>query len=166
MRMIAGLAGLAGMLLACGTAEAQAYVDRYDATVLSEIAKELGYSTISDQADATEEDGPFLIFETENDGVFGLQGKVCDSETATAKCIGILLYGALSPPDDDDFDVLDYVNQYNLEYSAVKMVDEDGALALTRYLIMDDGVSRANLKVNVQVFTSMYRKAQEDLNKQ
>jgi hypothetical protein len=166
MRMIAGLAGLAGMFLACGAAEAQAYVDRYDAKALTEIAKELGYSTIVDQADASNEDGPFLIFETENDGVFGFQGKACDNQTATAKCIGILFYGALSPPEDDDFDVLEYVNEYNFEYSAVKMVDEDGDLALSRYLIMDDGVSRANLKVNVQVFTSMYRKAQEELNKQ
>ncbi len=164
MRILAGLARLAGLFLACGTAAAQTMIDRYDPAVLTQIVEAMGYDVV-DAADASEDDGPFLIFENDTGLVFGFQGAVCDDKKPGARCLGILIYGALAPPDDDDFDSLSYMNDYNLQHSAAKMVDEDGELALTRYLIMDDGISRENLRVNVDVFVELYEALQKDLTK-
>lgn len=164
MRIVAGLVGLAGLFLACGTATAQTTIDRYDPAVLTKIVEDMGYDVL-DEADASEDDGPFLIFENGDGLIFGFQGAVCDDKKAGARCLGILIYGALTPPEDDDFDSLSYMNTYNIQHSAAKLVDENGDLALTRYLIMDDGISRENLRVNVDVFVELYEALQKDLTK-
>lgn len=71
-----------------------------------------------------------------------IRGAACSDADA---CVGlevmVLYFGAHDP---------DFANTINQRYSAIKATSTDGTLLLSRYLILDEGQSRGNLRINLR----------------
>jgi hypothetical protein len=133
------------------TRAAPELVAAYDAAVIEGVATELGY-TIQSRAGAGEDGGPNVRVRTAARTEFGVFGVSCRGEGETRQCDGVQLVSSFDIPASPEFDVDAFVPEVNTTFSVAKMVRLEDRLTLSRYLIMDHGISRQNLKVNLQVF--------------
>lgn len=77
-----------------------------------------------------------------DDLTYILRGKACQDE---ASCLGLEMMVMFQ----GDF-TTEFANSINERYSAIKATRADGALLLSRYLILDGGQTRDNLGVNLR----------------
>ncbi len=93
--------------------------------------------------------GPVSVKGTTDEGVeFLLIGAVCDSAGHRPDCVGINMQVRY----DADADVtLEKVNKASLTYAATSTWLDTGSktLGISRYVILDDGVTMANVKANL-----------------
>jgi len=168
--MVRGLvAGLVLMLGACATVPASgpasgpaggpavapvansgALIDRYDAAAIESVAKELGFAVVS-RTGPEEDGGPNIRLSSAKGGEFGAFGVSCSGDGAARKCDGIQFVASFDAPADADETAV-YLDEVNATFSVAKMVQLENRLSLSRYLIMDSGISRGNLLVNLQIF--------------
>ena len=79
----------------------------------------------------------------DDDGLsYVLRGKACQTETA---CLGLEMMVMFQ----GDF-TTEFANSINERYSAIKATRTEGALLLSRYLILDGGQARDNLGINLR----------------
>lgn len=71
-----------------------------------------------------------------------IRGAACnDANTCVGLEFLVMYFGAHD---------LDFANTINQRYSAIKATTSDGTLLLSRYLILDEGQSRENLRINLR----------------
>jgi hypothetical protein len=161
MRILAGLGLTAATWFVAHGASSAQVVDRYDERVLAEIAEGLGYEK-HQSATADQPGGPYLVVTGSDDRIMGFQGTVCDDKTRNARCVGVEMYAPLKPAADGAA-LLEAMNQFNADYYVGKVMQNDDGIAITRYMIMDDGITRRNLEANVLAFEELYRIARDEL---
>jgi hypothetical protein len=155
------VAGLVFTLGACATAptdgpavataaEGGGLVDRYDAAAIESVATELGLAVVS-RTGPEEDGGPNIRLSSAKGGEFGVFGVSCSGDGAARKCDGMQFVASFDAPADAD-ETANYIDEVNATFSVTKMVQLENRLSLSRYLIMDNGISRGNLLVNLQVF--------------
>lgn len=84
---------------------------------------------------------------------FRVMGESCEGEGAAQVCLGIQLSTQFAEIDGTDFDTV--ITAANRTLRPAKLFRIDSGLAYERYLIMDGGVSRENLKTNVTVYVEV-----------
>jgi hypothetical protein len=131
-------------------ADSGGLIDRYDAAAIESVAKELGLLVVS-KAGAEDDGGPNIRLSSAKGGEFGAFGVSCSGKDAAHKCDGIQFVASFDAPADAD-ETATYLDEVNASFSVVKMVQLENRLSLSRYLIMDNGISRGNLLVNLQIF--------------
>jgi len=125
-------------------------IDRYDAPALRSIIAELGY-TITDQGPSST-GKPMLVVETPENFSFRILGESCEGEGKDQVCQGVQLSTQFAE-SGADFDEI--MARANRTLRPAKVFRVDAGLAYERYLIMDGGVSRENLKTEIEVFVEI-----------
>ena len=149
--------GLVLALGACATAAPEATVaqqkliDRYDEAALTSIMRELQYAVIETSISSSGK--PFMTVEAGDELSFRVMGESCEGEGAAQVCLGVQLSTQFGEIDGTDFDAV--MATANRTLRPAKLFRVDSGLAYERYLIMDGGISRENLKTNISVYVEV-----------
>ncbi len=163
MRMMIWSAGLALALGACvsapgGTptagealgAASRGLIDRYDEAALKAVVKELGYAVV--ESSITSSGKPFMTVEAPGEAQFRVMGESCEGAGKEQVCWGVQLSTQFGDTGGD-LDVL--MSTANRTLRPAKLFRVEAGAAYERYLIMDGGVSRENLKSNISVYVEI-----------
>jgi hypothetical protein len=136
---------LAAGMLAAGAAQAQdALVTQADSALLNSLVNELGHTVL----DESEHEGaPVVTAETEFGMTYLLAATACEDGV----CRG-LMSAAVEPAETPDMARL---NQANAGWNAVSVYYDEGAVLVSRYDILDYGMTRNNLRESVLVTLSV-----------
>lgn len=144
----------------CATAEmpvqdaspaAQVLVDRYDEAELTSIMRELQYAVVDTSVSAAGK--PFMTVEAGDGLSFRVMGESCEGEGAAQVCAGVQLSTQFGETGGVDFDAV--MATANRTLRPAKLFRVESGLAYERYLIMDGGVTRENLKTNIVVYVEV-----------
>ena len=137
---------------AAGGAPAQSrLIDRYDQAALTSIMAELKYAVVETSVSASGK--PRMTVEAGDELSFRVMGESCEGEGAAQVCLGVQLSTQFAEAGDVDFDAVMAVANRTLR--PAKLFRVDSGLAYERYLIMDGGISRENLKTNISVYVEV-----------
>ena len=128
-------------------AEGSQLITLFTVDDLTEIAKQQGATEIQSSV----EDGEPVIALKKDDLYFGFVLRGCQPALG-CKALQLALY---FEPGKTPF-ALDDVNALNVKYALVKFfVAKDGALAMSRFIIADGGISKDNVAANIAHFFAM-----------
>jgi len=149
MRIIA-LSALATLALTGAPAFGQTVMLNFSFPELKQQMIDLK-STIKKEAE-TDDKIRFIEAETEDGLIYAIYGLECDSKEPTQRCRGAEMVASFDLERDGDIgEALDMI-----DYAAVAdYKGADNRLKLSRYVIFDDGITPANFKVNITVFTNI-----------
>jgi hypothetical protein len=101
----------------------------------------------------SETDKVLVLAESPSQIKYVLMGTACDTN-GVAGCQGVLMQAQFDLPPGT---TLESVAQANLQYSALNVwVDiEQKSLGFNRYVVLDEGVTMANLRANVEVLMAL-----------
>jgi len=149
MRIIATTI-LAALALAGAPASAQAVMLNFSFAEMRQQMTDLK-STFKREA-VTDEGVRFVEAEAESGLIYAIYGLECDNKEATQRCRGAEMVASFKLKDEGD--VPDALAE--IDYAAVAdYKGDDGRLKLSRYVIFDNGITAANLKVNLEVFLNI-----------
>lgn len=149
--------GVALMLGGCATSAPQAptsstkLIDRYDEAALTSIMRELKYAIVESSVSSSGK--PFMTVEAGDELSFRVMGESCEGEGPSQVCLGVQLSTQFAEAGDVDFD--EVMAAANRTLRPAKVFRIDSGLAYERYLIMDGGISRENLKTNISVYVEV-----------
>lgn len=135
---------VAAMLALAGTASAQATVQSVTLQDLERFATDAGHEVVA-FGETTENS---LRAETPNGVTYYMEGTACDD----GACRGIIMSSRFQATDAV---TLDKVNQANLERAAVSVWRLEDSVGVSRYVILDGGMSEANIKINLDNFLAI-----------
>lgn len=99
---------------------------------------------------------PLLVVKAANGAGFVVQGAACTGAGATSRCQGANLV-AFVPYETP---AKAQAALARLTYPAVTVsLDDPKSLALSRYLVLDEGISRKNLEANIRLFLAILDEA-------
>jgi hypothetical protein len=125
-------------------------IDRYDVQALRSILAELEYTVVEEDVNSS---GKPLMMVEAGETSFRIMGESCDGVGKEQVCRGIQLSTQFAPAGDTDFD--EVMATANRTLRPAKLFWAGEMLAYERYLIMDGGVSRTNLKENIAVYVEI-----------
>ena len=116
---------------------------------LSAVVGALGHQVLEEGKD----DGVLVLAENQDQLKYVLLGTACDM-AGVPGCQGVLMQAQFDVPANATYET---VARANLNYAALNVwVDfEQKSLGFTRYVVLDNGVTMANLKANVEVLLSL-----------
>ncbi|MEQ8412329.1 MAG: YbjN domain-containing protein [Erythrobacter sp.] len=112
---------------------------------LKAIIGDIGHEIVSTET----ESAPMIVARTPDGVIYTLQGRACDDAKSSCKGITIqALYRGADKVTDED------IGRANQSFAVVKAAvnRERDNYSFTRYLILDHGVTMANIRMNVTVF--------------
>ena len=152
------LAAALGLGALAAPASAQRYVPgEVKKSVVTEdlamIVGALGHQVL-EQGEA---DNVLVLAENENQIKYVLLGTACDTNGVPG-CQGLLIQAQFELPPATTYET---VAQANLQFSALNVwVDfKEKSLGFTRYVVLDEGVTMANLRANVDVLMGLIGEA-------
>lgn len=125
-------------------------IDRFDEQALRSIVKELGYKVIDFRQSRTGK--PSMSVEADP-LAFEITGESCEGEGKEQVCQGVQLSVYIPPSGSVDVDELMATANRTLRPAKVFLVGDN--VVYERYLIMDGGVSRENLKTEISVYVEI-----------
>jgi hypothetical protein len=116
---------------------------------LAAVVGSLGHQVL-EQGDA---DNVLVLAENEDQIKYVILGTACDID-GVAGCQGLLIQTQFDLPPGTTYET---VARANLEYVALNVwVDfKQKSLGFTRYVVLDDGVTMANIRANVEVLLGL-----------
>lgn len=135
---------VAAMLALAGTASGQATVQSVTLQDLERFATDAGHEVVA-FGETTENS---LRAETPNGVTYYMEGTACDD----GACRGIIMSSRFQATDAV---TLDKVNRANLERAAVSVWRLEDSVGVSRYVILDGGMSEANIKINLDNFLAI-----------
>jgi hypothetical protein len=153
MKIIA-LSALATLALTAAPAFGQTVMLNYSFPEMRQQLTDLK-STVTEEGDTEEEKTHYLEAKADTGLIYAVYGNECDSKEATQRCRGAEMIASFELADDGDVnEALDLI-----DYAAIAdYKGSDGDLKISRYVIFDNGITPANLKVNIEVFLSISNK--------
>ncbi|MEP7211104.1 MAG: YbjN domain-containing protein [Alphaproteobacteria bacterium] len=133
--------------LTANSTAATAYIDHYDESAISDVITAMGYMVV--HGGGIETDRPFVAFKTMDGINVATIATACHDDTGKKACYGVQMIAEMLPGKNADADGL--VDEFNATYAAAKFYHVDGMVRVSRYLVLDDGVSRDNFKANIVV---------------
>lgn len=144
--MALSLAG-AGMVAAANAADAT--ITHFTPELISDIVKELGATDVTIQTGGS---GTKYVQHKVEGYTFLFSLLAC--KPGEPGCLGLGLVKAFSPDEGTTFD-LATVNSFNSKYAFAQAHVFEKNIYLTRYTISDGGISRDNIRSNIQTFWAM-----------
>jgi len=126
-------------------------IDRYDAEAIHSILSEM-QMTVADES-VNSAGKPFMMVDMPGGASLRIMGESCEGKGKDQVCAGIQLSTQFAPTGDVDFDKA--MATANRTLRPAKLFWAGDTLAYERYLIMDGGVSRANLMENISVYVEI-----------
>lgn len=141
---------LALNLALAGAAGAQTYLTDWG---VADMRAALAAAGATVTADGLHDDGnPYVSAKTAGGLKFTASGRVCSGAPPARRCKGALLETRFTLASDAEVET--WIKQ--LDFAAVSITNGgEGDLLVSRYLILDYGVNRQNLEINVSVFTGI-----------
>lgn len=138
--------------VAAQTYSAERVIEAVTIDDLKAIIGDIGHEIVSTET----ESAPMIVARTPDGLIYRLRGTVCDD--AKSKCRGISIaakYRGADQVTDEN------IARANRRFAAVKPVvyREDDYYSFARYLILDHGVTMANIRTNVTVFLAIQPKS-------
>ena len=135
-----------------GPAAPDGLIDRYDEQALRSIMSELEYVVLDARTDGAGR--PSMSIEAD-DMAFEVTGQSCEGQGAARACAGVQL--SVQFPENDGVDVDEVMAKANSTLRPAKVFRAGAGVVYERYLIMDGGVSRENLKTEVSVYVEILK---------
>ncbi|MDO9224010.1 MAG: hypothetical protein Q7U20_09915 [Caulobacter sp.] len=143
-------AALALGLSFAGAASAQTYLSDWNVADMRSVLTASGATVVGDGV--LDDGNPYVSGKSASGLKFTATGRVCTGAAAAKRCKGVLLETRFTL--DSDAEVEAKIKE--LDYAAVSIANGgDGDLLVSRYLILDYGVHRENLQINISVFTGI-----------
>lgn len=97
---------------------------------------------------------PVVMAEREQDGVtYYLYGNACNDEDNS--CLGLKFFMKFNA---NDAVTLEKINKINMQAPAIKIWSDGSTVGLERYLILDKGMTEANIAYELQTFLTIVPK--------
>ena len=143
MKLAYALAGVAAL---AGTAAAQTAETVQSVTIddLESFVTDAGHKDLA-FGETTENS---LRAETPNGVPYYMEGTACEA----GACRGIIMSSRFQA---DDTVTLEKVNQANLERAAVSVWRLEDSVGVSRYVILDGGMTKANIATNLENFLAL-----------
>jgi hypothetical protein len=125
-------------------------VDHYDEQALRSIMDEVGYKVLDARINSAGK--PAMSIEA-GDMAFEVTGESCEGEGAARVCAGVQL--AAQFPENDSVDADEVMARANRTLRPAKLFRAGAGVVYERYLIMDGGLSRENLKTEITVYVEI-----------
>ncbi len=163
MKLLASLSvlflALAPMTAQAQTTPADAVLRTLDLDVLREVLGELDLWVNTEGVD--EEGDYFLEVETRDGLVYYLYGASCSEAAPSKDCLGLNLVATFTLKDGADANaVMD-----SISYAFLKVYRSGGDVKVARYVIFDGGITRANVKTNISIFSGITKAVWDKLTK-
>jgi hypothetical protein len=154
MRPGAGMVMAAVLAAAPAGAWAQPLVSSWSAPEMRALISGMTGLKVA-QVDRLDNGDPFLIVQGGGTN-FALYGAACGGTGAATRCRGVSLVAFVTY----DTPAKAQAAMARLDYPAVKTSrDDPKTVSLSRYVMLDEGVSRKNLEANIQLFVAILSEA-------
>lgn len=130
----------------------QQLIDRFDASRIVALLAGIDASLTPDTAASSE---GRLGFRAPDGRSFAIEARQCAQKKPDISCEGLTLTGLITIPPDSDIDLMAYANDFNREQASVYMFFDQDALFLSDDVILDGGVTPANLASSLSTFVSV-----------
>lgn len=158
LRFLAAGGAFAIALVVAGGAQAQSMLSDWSISDMRQAVVAAG-------ATVTREDNsgdPYIAAKTADGLKFTISGRVCDGASGAKHCKGAFLQASFTMDSDAEVDVA--VKKWGPQYAAISVTnDGEKGMLVSRYLIFDYGVSRENLRMNLEVFTGIAEKIWDEI---
>ncbi|GAB5459185.1 MAG: hypothetical protein Hens3KO_22150 [Henriciella sp.] len=111
---------------------------------LKAITSDLGHTVSSENSDSV-----LITVKTEEDFIYSMHGAACDD---SGLCKGINMMASYSAIEGM---TLESINAANTAYAAANIWSSDGSLVISRYLILDGGMTISNIKANINTLLAI-----------
>lgn len=133
-----------------GAARAQTYLADWSVADMRSVLTAAGATVLSDGA--LNDGNPYVSAKSASGLKFTVTGRVCTGAASTKRCKGVLMETRFTLSNDAEVEA----KIKDLDYAAVSIANGgEGDLLVSRYMILDYGVHRQNLEINVNVFTGV-----------
>jgi hypothetical protein len=132
------------------SAAAAGLIDRYDEQAMRSIMSELEYVVLDAHKNAAGR--PAMSIEA-GDMAFEVTGESCEGAGAAQVCAGVQFSAQF--PENDAVDVDEVMARANRTLRPAKLFRAGAGVVYERYLIMDGGISRENLKTEISVYVEI-----------
>lgn len=143
------------------TQKGPALVDRFDADLVTRLFAEMDYS-VTRTGQATSSD-VLIEFEGPDGEAFSAAERHCAEHTPGVSCAGIVLTGRIEIDPAAGLDALDYANSFNQEQAGIHMYADEGDVVVSDDIILNGGVSEANLQGSLAGFSTVLRQHRDFL---
>lgn len=138
-----------GLALA-GAANAQTYLADWGVADMRAVMTAAGSTVVKDGV--LDDGNPYVSGKASSGLNFTVTGRVCSGAGAAKRCKGALLETRFTLGTDAEVEA----KMKEFDFAAVTIANGgDGDLLVSRYLILDYGVHRENLEINISVFTGI-----------
>lgn len=149
-------------LLLSGGAQAQSMLSDWGIADMRQAVIAAGGTVTREDATAD----PYIAAKTAEGLKYTISGRVCDfapgATSGPKRCKGAFLQSSFTLNSDAEVDAA--VKKWGPQYAAVSVSnDGDNGLLVSRYLIFDYGLSRENLRMNLEVFTGIAEKIWDEI---
>jgi hypothetical protein len=132
---------------------------RYDETAISRVVTGMGLKLVKPVGPSGER--AFLVVETPEKQLITLLATACHDEGAAQACFGVQMIAEMTPPSGSDPGEI--VDNLNATYAAAKFFHGEGKVRVSRYLVLDDGITPGNFRENLQVLVDVASRLRAEL---
>lgn len=144
-------------------APAPALVEAFDAAQIIRLVAPMDYVPTG-QAEETPEANAWVEFKgTETGETFRAEARHCASHRPGIKCEGVTLTARVVVPKATPEGMLDHANGFNAEQATVYMFQDGADLVVSDDIVLDGGISEANLEVQLAAFSTVLRQNRDFL---
>jgi hypothetical protein len=137
--------------LSAESTSASSFIDHYDEAAITDMITSMGYMAV--HGGGIESERPFVAFKTADGINVAALAQACHDDTGKKACYGVQMIAEMLPGQNTDADGL--VEEFNATYAAAKFYHINGMVRVSRYIILDEGVSRDNFKANIDVLVQI-----------
>ncbi len=123
------------------SADDEAVVTSISLNDLKDIVREKEHKIINSSKG---EEDPFIFAEADNGTRYYLSGQACEKQ----RCAGLNIRVNYKLDDEPDYEK---INETNLQRAAANVFYQEQRLSISRYIILDYGMTLKNIKLNIDV---------------
>lgn len=143
-------------------AKAPELVEAFDAAQIIRLVEPMEH-TPTGQGEESPEANAWVEFRGADGETFRAEARHCASSRPGVRCEGITLTARVTVPGSTPAGMLDHANRFNQDQAAVFMFEDAGDLVVSDDIILDGGISEANLEVSLATFSTVLRQNRDFL---
>lgn len=141
---------------------APALVEAFDAAQIMRLVGPMDYAPTGQVAQSSEANAS-VDFNGPDGETWQAEARHCASHRPGLKCEGITLTARIKVPKSTPAQMLDYANKFNGDQAAVFMFEDTGDLVVSDDIVLDGGISEANLEAQLATFSTVLRQNRDFL---
>jgi Putative bacterial sensory transduction regulator len=143
-------------------AAAPVLVEAFDAAQIARLVAPMDYAPTGQVGESSEANAS-VDFKGPDGETWRAEARHCASHRPGVRCEGITLTARIAVPKSTPAQMLDHANRFNQDQAAVFMFEDAGDLVGSDDIILDGGISEANLEVSLATFSTVLRQNRDFL---